>query len=40
MEKLELFIDENWDEFSNLDSHEVCELKAQHIDSDIVDDAR
>ena len=37
MEKLKFVIKENWDQFSNLDSHEVCELDAQHIDSDIVE---
>jgi hypothetical protein len=37
MKKLELFINENWDEFSNLDSHEVCEIEIEEIDNDIVE---
>ena len=37
MKKLELFIEKFWDEFSNLDSHMVCELEVEDVDSDIVE---
>ena len=37
MKKLELYIEENWNEFSDLDSHQVCEVEIEDIDDDIVE---
>jgi hypothetical protein len=36
MNKLKLFVEENYERFSNLEESEVCELDAHYIDDDIV----
>jgi len=40
MNKLALFVEENYDKFSQLDESEVYELDAHYLDDDIVNSCR